>query len=119
MNRNKALTQLDVKLLQSYLDSLGIDIVEQMFELYQKQVVLYVNDIESAQQTNSQELWQESCHKMKGAAASVGLSDLHSKLVKIEKSRTEKQDKAELVNRLKQDNENAMTAFKLWLQGAA
>ncbi len=119
MNSTQTHPQLDVELLHGYLDSLGKNIVEQMFALYRQQVVIYLGDIESAQQADSQELWQESCHKMKGAAASVGFSALHGKLIVIEKNSAEKQEKAELVNCLKQENEHAITAFQQWLEAVA
>ena len=36
---------LDLELLQGYLDSLGKTIVEQMFALYCQQVEIYLNDV--------------------------------------------------------------------------
>ena len=106
---------LDIELLQGYLDSLGKPIVEQMFALYCQQVEIYLNDIESAQVHNSLVGWQEHCHKMKGAAASVGMYKLHGQLKLLEHTDESLQQKFVLLTELKLANEQAMLAFKDWL----
>ncbi len=115
MNSDQIVSQLDTDLLCGYIDTLGKNVVEQMFVLYKQQVVFYLNDIELALQANSQKLWQESCHKMKGAAASVGLSNLYQKLVVIEKCLADKEEKSKLLTILKQTNEQGISAFEYWL----
>ena len=64
---------LDLDLLQGYIDNLGKAVVEQMLQLYISQSAIYIDDIRSNVSDDKQKLWQESCHKMKGAAGSVGL----------------------------------------------
>ena len=106
---------LDLELLQSYLDSLGKTIVEQMFALYCQQVEIYLNDIESAQLNDSALCWQEHCHKMKGASASVGMCQLHGQLKLLEKTDAPQQKKAMMLKELKLANKQAIFAFKNWL----
>ena len=107
---------LDLELLQGYLDSLGKIIVEQMFTLYCQQVEIYLNDIENAQLNDSLSGWQEHCHKMKGAAASVGMHQLHGQLKLLEKTDASKEKKLALLQELKLSNEQAILAFKTWLE---
>lgn len=107
---------LDLELLQGYLDSLGKVIVEQMFALYCQQVEIYLNDIENAQLNDSLSGWQEHCHKMKGAAASVGMCQLHGQLKLLEKTDASKEKKLALLQELRLSNEQAILAFKAWLE---
>ncbi|MCJ8294912.1 MAG: Hpt domain-containing protein [Colwellia sp.] len=106
---------LDLELLHGYLDSLGKPIVEQMFALYCQQVKIYLNDIESAQVNNSLSGWQEHCHKMKGATASVGMYKLHGQLKLLEHTAASQQQKLVLLTEVKLENEQAILAFKEWL----
>lgn len=106
---------LDLALLDGYMESLGKDIVEQMLALYLQQSVEYIENISAAVAQDSQTLWQESCHKMKGAAASAGLLALHTKLVEIEKSTESLAVKSEYINTISQLNDEGLQAFKLWL----
>jgi len=106
---------LDIELLQGYLDSLGKAIVEQMFSLYCQQVEIYLKDIENAQINNSASEWQEHCHKMKGASASVGMCQLHGLLKVLEHTEATQEKKADLLTSLKAENEQASLAFKDWL----
>ncbi|WP_231562074.1 Hpt domain-containing protein [Colwellia psychrerythraea] len=108
---------LDLELLQGYLDSLGKAIVEQMFTLYCQQARIYLNDIESAQCNDSQSAWQEHCHKMKGAAASVGMQQLHGHLKLLENTTATQQKKLLMLTELKLMNEQGVFAFKQWLEG--
>jgi hypothetical protein len=107
---------LDLELLQGYLDSLGKAIVEKMFALYSQQAEIYLHDIEHAQQNSSLLDWQEHCHKMKGATASVGMHQLHAQLKLLEKLDAPKERKALLLAELKLSNEQAILAFKAWLE---
>jgi HPt (histidine-containing phosphotransfer) domain-containing protein len=107
---------LDLELLQGYLDSLGKVIVEQMFALYCQQVEIYLNDIENAQLNDSLSGWQNHCHKMKGAAASVGMYQLHGQLKLIEKTEVSKEKKSVLLKELRLLNDQAVFAFKNWLE---
>jgi HPt (histidine-containing phosphotransfer) domain-containing protein len=109
------LPKLDVDLLQSYMDSLGKSIVEQMIVLYKQQAIIYLTDIEKAQLVDSATLWQEHCHKMKGASASVGLMRLHGLLVGLEKTTAQQTEKMAMLTVLKSENEDAIGALEQWL----
>ncbi len=115
MESNQSSSHLDIELLQGYFDSLGKAIVEQMFSLYCQQVAIYLNDIENAQKVNSPSEWQEHCHKMKGASASVGMCKLHGLLKELEHIEATQEQKAFLLTELKLENEQASLAFKDWL----
>ena len=115
METNKVSNGLDTELLQGYHDSLGKSIVENMFALYCQQVKIYLNDIVIAQKNNDISDWKTHCHKMKGAAASVGMSHLHEKLKMMEKTEVSQSDKALLLNDLVAENERAISAFSAWL----
>ena len=115
MNKNNELIQLDSDLLNGYVQSLGVEVVKKMFALYSQQAKIYLNDIESALHNDSEQLWQEHCHKMKGAAGSVGLSALHARLKLMEKTAAKRSGKAQQLLELKEHNQQALNAFKCWL----
>lgn len=107
--------QLDIELLNGYLEALDLDVITQMLDLYIQQSKLYLADIASAIQIQDEKAWQEQCHKMKGSAASAGLSLVHGKLVNIEKSTETIAVKSSYLNDLTALNEQAIEAFKQWL----
>jgi HPt (histidine-containing phosphotransfer) domain-containing protein len=109
------INQLDTDLLSGYVDNLGKDIVQQMLDLYIQQSVVYLQDIQQAINECSQSLWQEHCHKMKGAAGSVGLTSVHGKLVSIEKSTDSWEIKQNFSNELVELNKSAIEHFTQWL----
>ena len=115
MKIDQTLPLLDVVLLQGYVDSLGKNIVEQMFALYKQQATIYLSDIERSQLADDADLWQEYCHKMKGASASVGLTRLHTLLVPLEKTTAQQAGKAIYLTELKHENEQGIVAFQQWL----
>lgn len=114
MNNNE-LIQLDNELLDSYVQSLGVAVVKKMFDLYRGQVVLYIQDIESSLLSGNAKLWQEYCHKMKGAAGSVGLKALHARLKVMEKTTVGTSGKAQQLAELKIHNQQAIDDFNDWL----
>jgi len=116
VNKDNELKQLDNELLNGYVQSLGIDVVKKMFALYCQQVIIYLDDIESSMLNNSVELWQEQCHKMKGAAGSVGLTALHGRLKVMEKTTVDENDKVRQFNELKIHNQQAIADFYDWLK---
>jgi HPt (histidine-containing phosphotransfer) domain-containing protein len=113
---NSELIQLDTELLDGYVQSLGVNIVNKMFKLYCDQVTIYLNDIEYALINDNEQLWQEHCHKMKGAAGSVGLKALHSRLKLMEKTSANKTEKCDQLSTLKSHNEKAIVDFSDWLE---
>ena len=106
--------QLDNELLDSYIQSLGAAVVKQMFDLYCQQAVGYIQDIEHSMLNDNAQLWQENCHKMKGAAGSVGLNVLHGRLKSMEKLTTDQADKAKQLAELKTHNQVAIEEFDHW-----
>ena len=106
---------LDEALLISYVNDLNKDIVKQMIELYVQQSQIYFNDMNKAVIEQSNALWQEHCHKMKGAAGSVGLKQLHTYLAEVEKSRASSVDKTAIMAQISQLNTLGVTAFNSWL----
>ena len=106
---------LDYSLLNGYLTSLGKATVEKMLALYCQQAELYLQEIVQAANTNLQSAWQEKCHKMKGAAGSVGLTQVHGLLVEMEKSQQSLPEKLDLITQLTQLNQAGIIAFKQWL----
>ena len=117
MNENNELPQLDLTLLEGYLASLNKKVVEQMITLYANQVAIYINDIESSLVSNDAQLWQEHCHKMKGAAGSVGLKSLHARVALMEKTADNLDEKAQQFTELKKHNQQAIADFNGWLEG--
>lgn len=108
-------THLDESLLQGYIDNLGKQIVQQMLDLYIQQSVVYIKDLNQAVIEQSQPLWKEYAHKMKGAAGSVGLTGVHAELVVLEKLEERWNDKKQLSLDLEQLNQKAITTFIAWL----
>lgn len=107
--------QLDLTLINGYLEVLDHAVIQQMLDLYSQQSVLYLAEIENAVTLADQKLWQEQCHKMKGAAASTGLCQVHKKLVEIEKSEQSWQIKSEHLQELRLLNQAGMKVFEQWL----
>jgi len=116
VHNNNKLIQLDHDLLESYVESLGVDIVTKMLALYNQQVVIYLADIEQSLQGNSTDLWQAHCHKMKGAAASIGLKSVHARLMLMEKTTVGKTEKAQQLTELTDHNQQALVKFNVWLE---
>lgn len=107
--------QLDSELLVGYIDNLGTEVVRQMLALYIEQSRVYLDNIANAIAKEEQADWQESCHKMKGAAGSVGLITVHKQLVNIEKSTESWSCKTEELARLTNENQSSIDAFETWL----
>ncbi len=107
---------LNINLLDSYKDTLGINVVLQMLDLYIQQSEIYLQDIENAINLDEQAAWQKSCHKMKGAAASVGLLRVHEKIVLIEKSLDVQEQKKTFLAELKLLNQLGIESIKNWLE---
>lgn len=107
--------QLDLNLLGDYLNNLGKPTLIKMIALYKQQVALYLQSIEQAIDDESQEQWQEHCHKMKGAAGSVGLTQVHLLLVTLEKSTESFARKAVELDNLRSLNKKAIAEFQQWL----
>lgn len=116
MDKNNELVQLNYDLLNDYIQSLGVEVVNKMIALYREQVVIYLVDIERALQCHDAGLWQEHCHKMKGAAGSIGLKSLHAQLVIMEKTTADITEKAQLLVELKVHNKQALTNVNAWLE---
>jgi len=106
---------LDLNLLSSYLTNLGKQTLTKMIDLYIQQSKIYLQDIEQALAESSQTLWQEHCHKMKGASASVGFTQVNGLLVTMEKSMEANAMKAKDLQKLNRLNQAAITEFEQWL----
>ena len=107
--------QIDEILLSDYMMNLGQDIVKEMIALYKQQSILYLNDISNAVAEEHTLLWQELCHKFKGAAGSAGLQTLYLFLLEIEKSSAEKKKKEAFLAQLTELNSSGITAIEQWV----
>lgn len=112
MTENK---QLNIILLDSYLETLGVSVLLKMLDLYIKQSEIYLRDIEKVISLDNHELWQKSCHKMKGAAGSTGLLDVHKKLVVMERSLSSIEQKKAYLAELELLNKTGIDNLKIWL----
>ncbi len=110
-----ATEQLDLSLINGYLEALDIAVIQQMLDLYIQQSSLYLAAIDTAIVAEDQKAWQEHCHKIKGSAASAGLSQVHQKLVVIEKSTEDWPVKAAHLRVLTELNQQAIDVFQQWL----
>jgi HPt (histidine-containing phosphotransfer) domain-containing protein len=116
VNKNNRLIQLDQELLEDYVQSLGVEVIKKMLALYHQQVAIYLIDIEKSLHSNSAELWQEHCHKMKGAAGSIGLKSVHAQLALMEKTSADITEKAHQLAELKDHNKQSLADFTTWLE---
>jgi two-component system aerobic respiration control sensor histidine kinase ArcB len=66
-------TVLDTNTLQDYLQSLGKGPMQRSMQLFQQLVPGYVNKMVEAATLQHLQEFQDAAHKLKGAAASVGL----------------------------------------------
>ena len=136
---------LNIELLQGYQDSLGGIIIAKMIALYEEQSKCYLNDIELAlpiqhidtpkvltgdaliqnelltttsddKSAESYCAWKTSCHKMKGASASVGLLEVYEISKKMEKMDGSRDEKIALFIQLKQKNKEGIEAFLAWCE---
>lgn len=107
--------QLDLALINGYLEVLDLEVIQQMLDLYRQQSILYLTGISAAIDETNDNTWQEQCHKMKGAAASAGLCQVHQKLIAIEKTTEAWQVRADHLSALALLNQQAIDTFKQWL----
>lgn len=106
---------LDLELLNGYLDNLGKSMLTKMFALYTQQAPKYIQAITEAVIDDSSENWQQSCHKMKGAASSTGFILVREKLLTMEKSNGNNIVKREQIETLREINKKTELAFSQWL----
>jgi HPt (histidine-containing phosphotransfer) domain-containing protein len=116
MNENNKLIQLDYDLLDGYINTLNITVIEKMFALYRQQVAIYLVDIETSLQSNNEDLWKVHCHKMKGAASSIGLVSLHEKLAFMEKTSANINEKHCQLTELIEHNKQALIDLAHWFE---
>ena len=109
---------LDEELLANYINNIGKDVVVKMVDLYKQQSKIYLNDINNAIVLQSTFLWIEHCHKMKGAAGSVGLKALHTYLETIEESEVLNEEKSLMLVELTELNDLGIAALNIWLNTA-
>lgn len=107
--------QLDLTLINGYLQALSLDVIKQMMDLYVQQSKVYLTEISRAIHFNDDKAWQEQCHKMKGSAASAGLVQVYAKLVVIEKSTDDVTIKQGYLHELTMLNTEAIDALQQWL----
>ncbi|WP_093327909.1 Hpt domain-containing protein [Thalassotalea agarivorans] len=107
---------LDEALLEGYLSRLGKDTVVKMLDLYLNQVEQYLSDITKAATSSDNSDWTNACHKMKGAAGSVGLLKVYQLSADCEKSALSATQKAQLVEKMAEENNQAIAFFKQWLE---
>jgi len=115
VNIDNQLPTLDHELLDTYVQTLGKTVVEQMFTLYSQQSMIYLLNIEESLLNNNTDLWRDHCHKMKGAAGSVGLKALHVRLTDMENSSECINKKAQQLAELRVHNKQVMDDFEYWL----
>lgn len=109
---------LDNSLLEHYLQSMGLEVIKKMLALYEQQSAEYIADIHAQLNVKSTEGWQKACHKMKGAAGSVGMQNTHKHLASIEKSDVDWTTKAKYYEELLSLNESGVSEFKQWIANA-
>lgn len=107
--------ELDLALLSGYVEGLGTEVVKKMIALYTEQSQLYLIDINQALVKQTQTTWQENCHKMKGAAGSVGLLTVHRLLASIEKIPDNWNEKQQELSRLTELNKARIADLNNWL----
>ena len=107
--------EIDQELLNGYLESLGREMLAKMLDLYVRQSIGYLENIQQSIGEQSQALWEDACHKMKGAAGSVGLVNIHAQLATLEKSTQGWDIKQQSLEQLKTDNQRSIDKFHLWL----
>lgn len=115
MSKDNKVASLDIELLNGYLQTLDRSVIEKMITLYSQQSLIYIEKIEEALTNQGITLWHESCHKMKGAAGSVGLLSLHARLQAMEKLSGTNTEKAQQLAELKLHNVKAIEEFNQWL----
>lgn len=106
---------IDLTLIDGYLEALDLSVITQMLDLYITQSESYLLEVATAIKFSDDKAWQEQCHKMKGSAASAGLTKVYEKLVAIEKSTESSTIKSTYLHELTSLNADAITAFKAWL----
>lgn len=107
---------LDTALLEHYQQSLGIEVIKKMLALYEQQSAEYIADIKVQLAAKSKDGWGKACHKMKGAAGSVGLQATHKHLASIEKSDAQWPEKENYFTELLSLNESGIAEFKHWIE---
>lgn len=106
---------IDFSLLENYLERLGKNVVSQMIALYQEESTKYYLELAKLIGQENQNYWETTCHKMKGAAGSVGFTQVFSFIVSIEKLRDSAEKKSQLLRELEDQNQKSIKATQLWI----
>jgi HPt (histidine-containing phosphotransfer) domain-containing protein len=107
---------LDLALLEGYSTNMGNDILAKMLALYQQQAKVYIAEIAQSLQQQDALLWQEKCHKLKGAAGSVGLKQVFALARDMEKTSADWPAKQQQYHQLCELNPISEQAFEQWLK---
>ena len=107
---------LDEELLTQYINNIGADVLVQVVDLYDEKSKGYLDDINNAIDEQSIFLWKEHCHKMKGAASTVGLKVLHAYIETIEQAEVLNEEKSLMLVKLTELNKLGIAALNFWLK---
>ncbi|MGB0936765.1 MAG: Hpt domain-containing protein [Colwellia sp.] len=129
---------LNTDLIQGYKERLKPEVLTKMITLYAQQSNVYISDIEEAlaalPTTNNDsithlavskaeelalvekhETWKSTCHKMKGAAASIGLLSVYDLAKEMEHMEGAKDEKIAMFIQLKQSNKDSIESYLQFL----
>jgi HPt (histidine-containing phosphotransfer) domain-containing protein len=112
-----SITVLDHNLLNDYKVNLGVDILQEMLQLYINQSTIYLADLTEIKALSDNHLWHERCHKMKSAASSSGLVSVRHCLIEMEKLiDATVSERKQAIKELDTVNQQAITEFQQWLR---
>lgn len=111
------LVVVDCDFVETMMQTIGFDMVEQNLALFEKLIAEYLVILDSNLQAKDQEAISKEAHKIKGAAASIGLCNIQKVAYQIETfdSPAWWQNLEERIERLKYSCEADVKTLKDWL----
>lgn len=108
---------LDVEFLEQLLDTIGYDLIEQNVELFEKLIAEYMDILNTNLCAKDQEEIGKQAHKIKGAAASMGLKRIQNVANQIQLTDTPAwwENLDDRVEQLKHACNNDLDVLKNWI----
>lgn len=116
-DNNQDYAVLDVDFLEQMLDTIGYDQLEQNLELFEKLIAEYMQILDSVLCAKDQDEIGKQAHKIKGAAASMGLNHIQkiANLIQITDSPAWWENLDDRVEQLKHACEDDLQVLKQWM----
>ncbi len=108
-------SSIDYKLIEEYEKMLGLEVVQQMINVYEDSFKVYFDEIKKAFNQDCCQTWHEHCHRLKGATSSMGFLTFTAYLTEIDHKHVSERvghPYIEMINKL---NDESLEYLKNWV----